>query len=346
MENETRIASPPKPEDAPPEASIVIVNYNGGEHLAACVSALTEQTLTDFEVVVVDNASNDNSLEHAIRAAGGDPRFVFDRAGANLGFAAGNNRGIARSRGSLIVTLNPDAFPERDWLSTLCAAASERPDVAMFGSLQLTADGTDRLDGAGDRYLAFGIPWRDRNPARLDRARTAHRPSFATFAPCAAAAAYRREAFEAVGGFDDDFFCYVEDVDLAFRLRLAGHCCLQLTDAKVRHVGGASSGGELSDFARFHGTRNLIWCFAKNMPGALLTVMLPLHLAALAILVLKAAGRGQAGTTVRAIASAWRGLPDIRKKREMAQAARTASNCDIAHSLDWNPLAYLRGRCG
>src|SRR3546814_16805679 len=105
-----------------------------------------------------------------------------------------------------------------------------------------------------------------------------------------------------------DLFCYLEDVDLGFRMRLSGHRCLQVVDARVHHVGGVSSGGDGSDFARYHGTRNHVWCFAKNMPLPLLLALAPAHALLMTALLLRNALRGQGRTTAHALADPLGGL--------------------------------------
>ncbi len=128
-------------------------------------------------------------------------------------------------------------MPAPDWLEQLIAATRRNPDVVMFGSTQIDATDPQRLDGAGDHYLASGLPWRGGHgwPVK-ELPREAE-----VFAPCAAACLIRADAFREAKGFDERFFCYVEDVDLAFRLRLMGHCCIQVPAAVVRHVGAAAA---------------------------------------------------------------------------------------------------------
>lgn len=321
-----------------PRVSVLIVNYQAGPHLAATLTGLAAQTMAEFEAIVLDNGSMDGSFERAGRAVAGDTRFHFTAAAANLGFATGNNRAAAAARAPWLALLNPDAFPAPDWLEQLLAATERHADAAMFGSLQLDAGDPSRLDGAGDRYFCAGVPWRGGYgwPAATVLAETE------VFAPCAAAALYRADAFRAAGGFDERFFCYVEDVDLAFRLRLAGHRCVQVPAATVRHVGGASSGGGTSDFARYHGMRNMVWCFVKDMPGPLLLVLAPLHAAVLLLLLAKAARRGQAATVARAFAAAIGGLPSVWADRRRVQQARVAGWRQIARALSWSPRAYAR----
>lgn len=159
-------------------------------------------------------------------------------------------------------------------------------------------------------------------------------PNCEIFSPCAAAALYRRQALVEVGGFDDDFFCYVEDVDLGFRLRLMRHRAMYVRDAVVHHVGSATTGGQHSDFAVYHGHRNLVWTFVKNMPGKVFWPLLPLHLAmnlvALAVFPL----RGQGRVIVRAKWDAIRGLPKMWRKRKVIQSMRLATTREIWQLMD------------
>lgn len=313
--------------------SVLIVNYQGGSVLADCLRHLQRQVMADFEAIVVDNGSTDGSLALAREAVAGDPRFVFISAEENVGFAAGNNLAARHATTPLLALLNPDAFAEPDWLARLLEAARRDPDVGMFGSTQLNAGDPTRLDGAGDHYFCLGLPWR----GGFGWPASALPAEGEVFAPCAAAVLYRRAAFDAVGGFDETFFCYVEDIDLAFRLRLRGHRCIQVRDAVVRHVGGASSGGA-NGMARYYGTRNMVWCFVKNMPGPLFWPLFPLHLAAVFLFALWHMLRGER--------HAWRGLADALrqlpwKARRREQAARSVSVRSVAAAMVWNPARYL-----
>lgn len=321
---------------------MIIVNFNSGTHLRGCVAALKSQSYENFEVILVDNDSEDDSLNAAVTEIDGDPRFIVGKMDENLGFAAGNNRGAARARGEWIATLNPDAFPEPDWLAQFLSAAESHPEIAMFGSMQFVASHPDNLDGSGDRYFAAGFPWRDRNPARYRKAQSRGDSVFEVFGPCAAAAFYRTDVFRSLGGFDERFFCYVEDVDLAFRFRLSGYRCLQMVNARVLHVGGGS-GGRNVDFARYHGTRNLIWCFFKNMPLPLLILLLPAHVSVVFLLLLKAAARRDVSATAWAVRDAAAGLRRILKSRHTAKGPKPPT---VISALDWNPAGYLRHRYG
>ena len=320
-----------------PAISVLIVNYNAGPHLAPAVRALAAQSCADFEAIVVDNASSDDSLAAARSAVAGDARFVFKQADANLGFAAGNNLAATMARGTWLALLNPDAVPARDWLDQLIAGAKRHPDTVMFGSTQVDAAAPERLDGAGDHYLAIGLPWRGGYGWPL-----AVLPAEGeVFSPCAAAALIRADVFRAAAGFDERFFCYVEDVDLAFRLRLQGHRCIQVPSAIVRHVGGASA-GKGSAFARRYGTRNLIWCFVKCMPPPLFWPLLSLHLLALLFLFARALANGVARPVWGGIVAALSDMRPIWASRRALQRERRVSSRRIASSLTWNPIVYAR----
>ena len=244
-----------------PKASVIIVNYNGGEWLSRCVEALAAQSEADFEAFLVDNGSTDGSLERLPKL---DTRFEIIRAGENLGFAAANNLAAKKARADWLVMLNPDAFPHIDWLE--CGLKETQAEgVTMVGSLQYMALEPGILDGVGDFYHASGLAWRAGFGHPI-----AHAPSesFEAFAPCGAGAFYHREAYLKLGGFDERYFCYFEDVDLGYRMRLVGGRCVQSVHAKIDHVSSGIS-GRASEFAVYHGTRNRIWTFYKNTPYAL-----------------------------------------------------------------------------
>jgi GT2 family glycosyltransferase len=314
---------------------VVIVNYNGGLVLQRCLDHLAGQTLTDFEAVIVDNGSNDGSLD-AIRVP--DTRFRLVRAGRNLGFAAANNLGARDCRAPWLATLNPDAFAEPGWLEALRQATQRYPDVAMFGSTQIDAGDPQRLDGCGDIYSAFGMPWRGGYQYPLN----ALPPDGEPFAPCAAAALYRLCDFVAVGGFDEAFFCYLEDVDLGYRLRLLGCRCVQVAGARVHHLGSEIS-GPASWFKLFHSYRNRVWLVFKNTPFPLVLVLLPLHLAASCYMLARPRHIQDIGPCLGGIYAGLCGLPKRWASRVDSQRRRRISNFRVARALTWS-IAKLQAR--
>jgi GT2 family glycosyltransferase len=300
------------------KVAVLIVNWNGGALLSRCLQALALQQRFPDSVVVVDNASSDDSLAIAQPFMGG-ARLI--RLTENSGFARANNIAAAAvPDADALALLNPDAFPEPGWLAALIAAAGRTPDAAAFAS-QIRLDAAPQyLDGAGDSYHVSGRAWRN---AHQQPASAGPASEIEVFAPCAAAALYRRSAFDEVGGFDERFFCYFEDVDLGFRLRLRGHRCVYVPGAVVRHVSSALSGYR-SDFAVYHGERNAVWTFVKNMPGPMLWRYLPQHVALNLAALVFYPWRGQGRVAWRAKRDALLGLWTMLGQRRVEQRHRRA----------------------
>lgn len=320
--------------------AVVIVNWNGGVDLTTCLRSLAAQERRPDRVIVVDNGSTDGSLDSAL------PSFPFVEAirlGTNVGFAAANNVALrACGECEWVALLNPDAFPTASWLSRLAAAARANPACAAFASQLRSANDRGLLDGIGDVYHVSGLVWRAGHGAPLPVPEGPRE----VFSACAAAALYRRDALMEIGGFDERFFCYVEDVDAGFRLRLRGHRCLYVPDAVVHHVGSASS-GKGSDFSTYHGHRNLVWTFFKDMPAPLLALYLPQHIMLNVLSVVWFSARGQARTIWRAKWDALRGLPAVLRERRQVQRERRISAVDLRSAMarGWRApySARLRG---
>jgi GT2 family glycosyltransferase len=314
-------------------ARLIIVNHNSGPLLQGCINALAAQTLPQFQVVVVDNDSNDASAA-ALRLP--DSRFRLHLAGANLGFAAANNRGAAGCEAEWIITLNPDTVPGATWLEELRNATLRHPGVKMFGSTQIDARNPDRVDGFGDVYSVFGTAWRGASGAAVT---SLPREDREVFAPCAAAALYAREAFASAGGFDESFFCYLEDIDLGFRLRLHGERCIQVRRAEVLHFGSVSAGAD-SDFFVFHTQRNRLWVLLKNVPSPLLWLTLALQIAVIPLTVLRRPP-DKWRTALKGVIAGLRGFPAAWRERRKVQSERVVSSRSIAGMLVWDPRKAL-----
>lgn len=309
---------------------MVVVCWNSWHFLERCLSALTAQTVSDFTVVVFDNGSAVSlPTEFCVRY----PEVVFQRSEVNLGFAAANNAVVFGLPDSVewVALLNPDAFVEPDWLAALLGVALLRPDCASLGSKLVSATDHGILDGIGDAYHLTGRVSRRAHGEPVGKAPDSVNE---IFSPCAAAALYRRKFFCAVGGFDTDFFCYVEDVDLGFRLRLLGHRAVYVPGAVVHHWGSGTTDGQHGDFATYHGHRNLVWTFVKNMPMPLFAVLLPLHIGLNFMALAYLAFRGQGRLAWRAKRDALVGLPVMWAKRKKIQRDRTVGVLGIFLALD------------
>lgn len=319
---------------AAPTVSVIIVNYNAGDRLVRCLQALDAQTFRSFETIVIDNGSSDASMASAREAA---PWARFIEAGENLGFAAGNNRAAEHAQGDWLALLNPDAYAQPDWLERMMAAIARHPDAWAFGSTQWEADRPDRLDGAGDVLHVLGVPYRGNFGWPVASAP----PEGECFAPCAAAALYRADVFRQLGGLDERFFCYCEDVDLGFRIRLAGGRTIQVADAIVAHEGSGIA-GRYSAFSVYHGNRNRIWMAYKCMPAAIYWPMWPVRLVANGCYLGRAFMKGVGGVYWRALRDGYRGLAAFRSDRKRIQAERTVSALAVARALTWSPLKLIR----
>jgi GT2 family glycosyltransferase len=328
-----------KPEDklVAPVVSLVVVTYESGPTLARCLASLKAQTFGGFETLLVDNASTDGAAQAAARA---DPTLRLIANAENRGFAGGVNDGARASRGRWLALLNPDAYAAPDWLERLLAAAAAHPDVQSFASRQLMAGDRSVLDGLGDVMASAGFPFRG-GYGRPD-------PGDATigevFSPCGGAMLIDRQLFLDMGGLDERLFCYCEDVDLGYRLRLAGERTLVVPDAVVEHEGSASTGGPRSDFAVFHGTRNRFWVFVKDTPPVLFWLTLPLHLAATALLFARHATRGELAAPWRGLMAGFKGISVALEARREAQARRKVGSWAIARAMTWNPLDVFQRR--
>jgi N-acetylglucosaminyl-diphospho-decaprenol L-rhamnosyltransferase len=313
--------------------SILIVTYKSRAHLPRLFDCLAAQCVQDFETILIDNASPDGMApDQATQARAGQ----FVQNASNIGFAAANNQAARLAHGHWLIMLNPDAFPEPDWLARLLKASQTYPDVTVFGSTQLLDENPSLLDGAGDVYHAAGIPFR----GGYLRAVPNDLKDGEAFTPCAAAAMWRADVFAALGGFEEGYFCYCEDVDLGFRHRLLGGRVVQVADAKVRHMGSASS-ARLSDFAVYYGIRNRLWTFVRCMPGPLFAIMLLPHIAATLLLWAHTAWRGAGGAYGRGLLDGLAGLSQVWGQRKAIQHARNVKLIALLHQFAWSPLSLL-----
>jgi GT2 family glycosyltransferase len=240
------------------DVAVVIVNFNGERLLPACLAALRAQTLAPAEVLVADNGSRDGSLAllRAHHAAVGIAELH-----RNHGFAGGANRGVAATSAPWVCVLNSDATPAPDWLERLSAAPRDARTWAL-GSVLVSAE-TGRIESAGDQYAPEGYAYkllRDRPLSDLPR------EPYRVFAAPGAAPVFRRDVFERLGGYEERFFLYYEDVDLAFRAVLAGFHALLVPDARVVHQLGATTRSLAR--ARFYVARNSVWCAVRCLPEA------------------------------------------------------------------------------
>ena len=312
-----------------PNFTLITLSYQSGPHTRRCLRALTELG-PDVSLIHADNASTDIDLD---ALAVDFPTIHQIRNDTNLGFAAGMNAAARLATTDWIGFINPDAFVAADWLTAMRAAIASHPNANLLTSLQLDDADPTRIDGAGDALTFFGFPYRAGFGHPLP-------PTLAlseVFAPCGAAMLIRRDLFERLGGFDERFFCYCEDADLGLRARLLGETCLFVPDARVSHIGSASTGIR-SDFALWHGYRNRLWLYLKSMPLVLLLPTLPIHVGFTLISALKDTLKGRGRIVWPALMAAIAGLEPILRSRKQITASRRISALRLAKSLTWNAV--------
>lgn len=288
-----------------PLVSVVVVNFDGKHFLDRCLSALVRQTYTNFEVIVVDNASTDKSVEHLVTNYPWIKVVINEK---NLGFAGGTNRGIIAAKGEFILTLNNDTEVEMDFIEHLMEPMYEENN-GMCASKMLLFDG--RINSVGICISRSGAAW-DRGMFELDTGQYDQKEE--VFGPSAGAALYRKAMLEEIGLFDEDFFLFMEDVDLAMRGRLAGWMCTYVPRAIVYHHHGGTAGYK-SDLSVYYGNRNIFWYVIKDFPLRLLLTSLPFIVARNLTIIAYYALRGQGRLVLRSKIDALKGLPRMLRKR-------------------------------
>jgi GT2 family glycosyltransferase len=321
-----------------PAAAVVIVGHDSADALPGTLGALLPQFGEDDEVVVVDCASRDDTAAVARATLGG--RGTVLEPGDNLGFAGGCNAGAAVTAAPLLVLLNPDAVPEPGFLDALKAAAGAHPRWGAWQAL-VSLPGRQEVNTDGNVVHWLGIGWAGGlHSASADaRARGDHDVGF----PSGAAMAVRREAWDAIGGFDARYFMYGEDLDLGLRLRLAGWGTGVAPAAEVVHDYAFTKG----DYKWFWLERNRAWTVLGAYPGVLLAALAPALLAFEVVLLLLAWRGGWLRAKLRAQVAVVRELPLLWARRAEVQATRTVSAsafaAGLSDSLDSPNLAAAQG---
>ena len=244
------------------------MNWNRRELLYACLQSLQSQSGVEFEIIVIDNGSDDGSPQMVANefVAGRGAPIQLIRNRENRGFCAANNQGIAAADGRFIALLNNDAEAEPGWLSALVRIFDGRHDVGMAASKILVYEEPGRIDKAGhliyldgqNRGRGMGAP----DDGRYDQIEEALWPD-------GCAAMYRKEMLDKIGGFDEDFFAYGDDAELGLRARIAGWKCLYVPDAVVRHHRGSTLGLQSSRRLQLI-ERNRVLLAVKLFPAGLL----------------------------------------------------------------------------
>ncbi|MGL5676629.1 MAG: glycosyltransferase family 2 protein [Cellulosilyticaceae bacterium] len=238
--------------------SIVIPNYNGEKYLKGCIASIGIQEGVDYEVILIDNASTDSDYQWLRE----DDSIHFYQLDKNYGFSRAVNEGIHRAKGEYVLLLNNDTILCEGFLEALLDTIQQDERIFAVCSKMINAHHRELIDDAGDTYTLLG--WaRKRGDGKSVELYTVQED---VFSACAGAALYRKSILDEIGGFDEAFFAYMEDVDISYRARIYGYRNVYCPEAKVYHIGSATSGSRHNPFKIHLAARNNIYVIYKNMP--------------------------------------------------------------------------------
>jgi GT2 family glycosyltransferase len=250
--------------------SLIVLNYNGEAVILDCLKAIDTQTFRDFELIIVDNNSNDSSVDLIERFK---RHFTLKLKTSylkeNVGFSSGNLEGLKYAEGEYIVLLNNDTEADKYWLEELVKAMNEHPEVGICAS-KIIAYGRDVIDSAGDGYTTLLKGFKRGEGGNIER----FNQQEYVFGACSGAALYRKNMLEEIGFLDKDFFLIHEDTDLNFRAQLYGWKVLYVPTALVYHK-VRSSIGHMSEIAVYYTLRNSEFVRIKNVPFSVFLRCLP-----------------------------------------------------------------------
>ncbi len=238
--------------------SVIIPNYNGMEYLDNCINSLRGQDFKNFEIIVVDDASADESVAYLKTCD--DIRLFCHKE--NVGFAASVNDGIKEAKAEYVLLLNNDTVAGRSFVGELYKAVRTDEKVFSVSAKMLSMKDPTMMDDAGDYYCSLGWQF----TTAKDRPASEYRKATEVFSACAGAAIYKRDLLLELGGFDEAHFAYLEDVDLGYRAKWRGYRNLYWPRAVVKHAGSAVSGSRHNEFKVRLTARNNIYLIYKNMP--------------------------------------------------------------------------------
>ncbi len=301
-----------------PLVSIIIVNHNGKHLLKACVESLYKQSFKDIEIIVVDNASGDGSVEY-VKDSFSDVEIVS--LTKNIGFAGANIEGLKQAKGDYIILLNNDVEVDKNCIGNLFTSMEANPAVGI-GATKMIVYGKDVIDSAGDGFLTSLRGFKRGEGETSDF----YNSEEYVFGACAGAAIYRRTMLDEVGFLDEDFFLIHEDTDLNFRAQLAGWKVMYIPSAIVYHK-VRSTIGHMSDMAIYYSLRNTELTRFKNVSFGLFLRCLPYY--ALGIIIeffYFGVKHKKLSLYLKAKRDAIRLLPKMLKKREVIMNNKKVNN--------------------
>ena len=241
------------------KVSVIIPNYNGMSYLKTCLKSIKNQTFLEYSVILVDNGSSDGSV-NLVRNEYSWVKLID--LPKNYGFCHAVNEGIRISKTPYVIFLNNDTEVFPDFVEQLLKGIEERPTAFSCSSMMIQDQERSKVDDAGNFYNAFGWGFargKGKDISKYDK------PS-RIFAACAGAAIYRREYLNQMGLLDEEYFAYLEDLDLGYQAWIIGYENWYLPKAKVYHVGSGTSGSRYNELKIRYSARNSVYLIHKNMP--------------------------------------------------------------------------------
>jgi GT2 family glycosyltransferase len=305
-----------------PEISVLLVNWNGRNMLADCLGALRRQTFRDFETILVDNGSTDDSPAY-IQTEFPEVRLIALRE--NGGFTGGNIAAYEHAQGQLIVLLNNDTEADPHWLEEIHKASLLFPNAGTFASKMMYFNDRGRIENCG---FSLGVAGTTVDLGRDELDGPKWTETRAIFGGCGGAVAYRRSMLDDIGFLDPDFFIYYEDVDLSFRAQLRGYGCIYVPNAIVFHR-YSSTMGKRPARQIFYAQRNIEFVYLKNMPSGLVFRFFLQRLMYELGAAVYFCRQGGTFPFIRAKWEAIKHLPVLVRKRRQVQKSKTVGDAQL-----------------
>lgn len=261
-----------------PLVSVIIVNFNGKKYLEYCLGGVLVNNYPNFEVIVCDNGSTDGSVDLVKKIASKDKKVVLVSLAKNYGPSFARNCGVKKSKGKYLAFLDNDTRPEKDWLIDPVGEMEQNQKIGACQCKLLLMKEPHKIDYAGDYLSQYGLLVQRVPGGEIDRGQVDQKAEI--LSAKSAAMVMRREAFDKAGGFDPDYFIYVEETDLAWRVWLAGFKIIFIPTSKVYHEFGTSTAilGNFQQYLnKFHAPKNYLMTLYKNLGTKALLKILPIH---------------------------------------------------------------------
>lgn len=254
------------------KVSIIIVNWNGINHLKKCLPSLARVSYDNVEIILVDNASTDGSVEYVVKFF---PKIKIVGNKKNIGFAGGNNKGVAKARGDYVLLLNNDTVVTRSFVNELVKVLDENAAVGVVQGKILSMDYRSRLDSVGAFFTYTGFLYHygyfQKDKKKYDNTKYLYTAKGACMM-------IRKVLIDKIGLFDNDYFAYFEETDFCNRVWLSGYKVVYAPKSVVYHKVGGTSNSMNNAFIQFHSFKNRINSYLKNLEAINLLILLPQHL--------------------------------------------------------------------